>query len=233
MISTIAGSGPAGVNLGSFSGDGGPAIDATLQEPWGIAFDAGGNLYIGDRDNYRVRRVDPSGVITTVAGTGRSFYNADDGLPTETNVAPLGIAIDPQGRLLIADPLSNRVRMVDKGSISTIAGTGVHDASGDGRKATAADVVEPGQFAFDLNGDLLIQTGTQIRRINSKGVISTIIGNGEAGVPTDGMRALDAPFPALWGTAVDAFGNIYVADDVTSVYRIDTDGVLHVFAGKQ
>ena len=98
IITTIAGSGPAGVNQGSFSGDGGPATSATLQEPWDVAFDGKGNLFIADRDNHRVRRVDPGGVITTVAGDGTRRFAGDAGAAVSASLAaPLGIVVDTAG----------------------------------------------------------------------------------------------------------------------------------------
>lgn len=233
IITTVAGSGPAGVNMGSFSGDGGPATEATLQEPWGVAFDSAGDLFIGDRDNYRVRRVDPKGVITTVAGTGASLFSGDGGPATEARICPLGVAVDAADNLLIGDRCSNRVRKVDStGAIGTIAGTGEAGFSGDGGPAVSAAVEAPSNFAIDANGALLIQTGFRVRRIDSDGLISTLVGSGETGQPEDGMAALQAPFPDLYGVAADAVGNVYVADGISSVYRIDTKGILTLFAGR-
>lgn len=233
IITTVAGSGPAGVDMGSFSGDGGPASKATLQEPWGVAFDSAGNLYIADRDNYRVRRVDPKGLITTVAGTGRSLFSGDDGPATQAMMCPLDIAVDAADNLLIGDTCNRRVRKVDsKGVIDTIAGTGTAGFSGDGGPAASADVDTPGDLVVDATGALLFETGRRIRRIDTLGVISTLAGIGEYGQPDDGMAAPEAPFPDLYGVAVDAVGNVYVADGIARVYQIDTKGTLTVFAGK-
>ena len=114
IISTVAGSGPAGVNLGSFAGDGGPAIGARLMEPWGVAFDSSGNLFIADRDNDRVRKVDAHGVITTVAGSGKHGFAADGGPAVKASLCgPQGLTFDSQGNLLIADDCNDRVRKVD------------------------------------------------------------------------------------------------------------------------
>jgi hypothetical protein len=221
------------VDQGSFSGDGVPATKAGLQEPWSVAFDRHGNLFIGDRDNYRVRKVDQTGVITTVAGTGLPGFSGDGGPATAAQMCPLGVAIDPAGNVLIGDPCNNRVRKVDgHGVISTIAGTGSAGFAGDGGPATSAVVDSPGHFAFDASGALLVQAGVQVRRIDPHGVITTIAGIGKVGVPDDGMAALQAPFPEVYGLAVDAAGNVYVADGNTSVYRIDGKGILTLFAGK-
>lgn len=234
VISTVAGSGPTGVNMGSFSGDGGPATKAALQEPWSVAFDRQGNLFIGDRDNYRVRKMDPKGIITTVAGNGMSGFSGDGGPAIAAKVCPLGVAIDPADNLLVADPCNNRIRRVDSdGRISTIVGTGTSGSSGDGKPATAATLAEPGHFAFDANGTLFVQEGTRVRRIDSHGIISTVFGNGETGVPDDGTTALEAPLPELYGVAVDGAGDLYLADGNTSVYRVDQGGILTLFAGKR
>jgi sugar lactone lactonase YvrE len=234
VISTVAGSGPTGVNMGSFSGDGGPATKAALQEPWSVAFDRHGNLYIGDRDNYRVRKIDPKGIITTVAGMGTSGFSGDGGPAIAAQMCPLGVTIDPTDNLLIADPCNNRIRRVDShGRISTIIGTGTSGSSGDGKPATAATLAEPGQFAFDANGNLFVQEGTRVRRIDRHGVISTVFGSGKAGVPDEGTNAIQAPLPELYGLAVDADGDLYLADGNTTVYRVDTRGTLTLFAGKR
>ena len=234
VITTVAGTGPTGVNMGSFSGDGGPAIKAALQEPWSLAFDRRGNLYIGDRDNYRVRRIDPKGVITTVAGTGTAGFSGDGGPAIAAKICPLGVAIDSADNLLIADPCNNRVRKVNShGVISTVIGTGASASSGDGKPATAATLAEPGHFAFDARGDLFVQEGTRVRRIDPHGIISTVFGSGKAGVPVDGMSALEAPLPELYGLAIDVSGRLYLADGNTSVYWVDGNGILTLFAGKR
>lgn len=234
IISTVAGTGPTGVNMGSFSGDGGPATKAALQEPWSVAFDRHGNLYIGDRDNYRVRKIGPTGIITTVAGTGTTGFSGDGGPATAAQICPLGVAIDPADNLLIADPCNNRVRKVNShGVISTVIGTGASGSSGDGKPATAAALVEPGHFAFDAAGDLFVQEGTWARRIDSHGIISTVFGSGKSGIPVDGVRALEAPLPELYGLAIDRSGRLYLADGNTSVYQVDTKGILTLFAGKR
>lgn len=231
IITTIAGSGAPGVDAGSFSGDGGPATSATLQEPWGVAFDDSGNLYVGDRDNDRVRRVDPKGMISTVDGTGEAVF-AGDGGAVPVVMCPHGVAVDSSDNLVIADPCNNRIRRVDgHGKITTIAGTGTQGFSGDGGKATKAAIDRPDFPVFDKSGAMFFVSGPRIRRIDAAGVITTIAGNGTFGVPEDGMVALDAPFTELYGLAVDADGNVYAAEGATYVYKIDTKGIITVFAG--
>jgi trimeric autotransporter adhesin len=233
VVSTVAGSGPDGVDEGSFSGDGGPAIHATLKEPWDVAFDTIGNLFISDRDNNRVRRVDPNGTISTVAGTG-GVGTGDDGGPAIASIVcqPLGVAVNASQDLLIADSCSHRVRKVDsRGLITTVVGTGNGGFSGDGGPATSASIEGPNDFAFDASGALLVSTALRIRRIDTAGHISTIAGSGEPGTLEDGIAAVREPFTGLAGMAFDADGNLFVADGNDSVYRIDARGIFTLFAG--
>lgn len=236
IITTVAGSGPAGVNKGSFSGDGNPAIEATLQEPYDVAFDRTGNLFIADRDNNRVRMVDPSGVITTVAGDGKAGFAGDGGPAVSASLShPLGIAVDAAGNLLIADSGNDRVRRIDlDGTISTYLGNGTDASTGDGGPATEAAIEDPHEFAFDADGALLVSTGGRIRRIDAAGVISTIAGSAPtgAGQTADGVLAVQAYFSDVQGLAFDEQGNLFLADDYNSIYRIDTNGILTLFAGR-
>jgi sugar lactone lactonase YvrE len=235
VITTVAGSGPAGVNQGSFSGDGGPAVNATLQEPWDLAFDRDGNFFIADRDNHRVRKVDPNGVITTVAGDGERRFAGDGGPAVGASLsAPLGVAVSSAGDLLIADSGNDRVRKVDlHGMISTYLGTGTKGFSGDGGPATAATIDEPHDFAFDASGALLVSTGDRIRRIDTAGAISTIAGTAGTGPLPDEIPAIRAHFGEIHGLAFDDAGNLFLADGGFSVYRIDTKGMLTLFAGRR
>jgi sugar lactone lactonase YvrE len=238
-ISTVAGSGPTGVNQGSFSGDGGPATSATLREPWGIAFDSKGNLYIADRDNDRVRRVDRDDVITTAAGTGERGYGGDGGPAVKAQLCgPQGLAIDENDNLYIADDCNNRVRRVSAdGRISTAAGNGLAPAGdgsvGDGGPAIDAVLDGVDGLAFGPAGSLYIATnpGLRIRRLAPDGTISTLAGTGAVGTPTDGSSATTTLFPELYGLAFDAAGNLYVADGNVAIYRIDTTGTVTRFAG--
>lgn len=220
IITTVAGSGAIGVNQGSFSGDGGPATMATLQEPYGVTFDKAGNLYISDRDNDRIRKVDTKGIITTIAGNGRTGYTGDGGLGTQTSIDfPLGIITDVKGDVIFADGNNKRIRMVDpKGIITTIAGTGVNAATGDGGPATKAAVADPENLVFDAAGDLYITdtVSNTLRRIDNRGIITTL-----------------ASHLGGNGLTIDAMGNLYVTEgDTNSVYRIDTNGVITLIAGQ-
>ena len=151
VIATIAGTGVAG-----FSGDGGLASRAELNNPAGMAIDAAGNLYIADRLNHRVRRIDPSGIITTVAGTGWKGYSGDGDLATQAQLNdPTGVALDAVGNLYIADRVNHRIRKVGlSGVITTIAGTVLAGFNGDGFLATATQLLYPISVAFDADGNL-------------------------------------------------------------------------------
>lgn len=226
VITTFAGSGPTGLNEGSFSGDGGPATQATLQEPWGVTFDLAGRLYIADRDNVRVRMVGADDNITTVAGG--LYGSAGDGGPaTQAKICPpVGVAINPAGNLVIPDACTSAIRIVDAaGIITTIAETDSRDSP--------PDTGSEGNVVFDAAGSMFVQAGPRIFQIDSSGVAAAVVGNGSLGVPTDGSAAVDAPLPVeIWGLAFDAAGNLYVADGATSMWRIDVHGLITRFAGK-
>src|SRR3954447_14306787 len=154
IITTVAGSGIAG-----FAGDGGPATNAQLNHPTGVVVDAGGAILIADQHNYRVRRVDPGGTITTVAGTGLAGYGGGDGGPAtraDLNL-PTTLALDAGGGILIAEMAGRRVRRVDPdGTISTVAGDGAAGYDGDDQPATKASLTTPTGLAVTRAGDVLI-----------------------------------------------------------------------------
>ena len=179
MISTIAGNGTAG-----FAGDGGPAPLAALNTPVGVAVDAGGNLYIADTGNARIRRVDAlSGVITTVAGNGAHGFTPDGAPALSAALSPpLDVSVDPAGNLLVYEAASGRIRRVDAvtGILTTFAGNGATTFTGDGVPATSAAI---GQYlsnvAFDSAGNAFFADGTgRIRRVDTTGNIVTVAGNG-------------------------------------------------------
>jgi hypothetical protein len=177
IITTVAGSGIAG-----FAGDGGPATDAQLNHPTGVVVDAAGGILIADQHNYRVRRVDPSGTITTVAGTGSSGYGlGDGGLAVDVGLnLPTTLALDAKGGILIAEMGERRIRRIDPdGTISTIAGDSGSGYDGDNKLATQASLTKPTGLAVAPTGDVLIadQGDQRIRRVDPSGLIHTIAGN--------------------------------------------------------
>jgi trimeric autotransporter adhesin len=214
IISTVAGTGSSG-----YSGDGGLATSAALRSPYGVAIDASGNIYITDAGNNRIRMVTKStGIISTVAGTGSYGYSGDGGLATSADLFyPHGVAIDASGNLYIADTYNNRVRMVTKstGIISTVAGTVSSGYSGDGGLATSADLFYPDGVAIDASGNIYIADAgnNRIRMVTlSTGIISTVAGTGSYGYSGDGGLATSAALKKPLCVAIDASGNIYIAD---------------------
>ncbi len=231
IITTFAGSGEAG-----FSGDGGPATAARLSYPTGMAADAAGNLYVADTFNHRVRRIDPAGMITTIAGTGEAGFSGDGGPATAARfAAPTGVAADAAGNLYVADFFNHRVRRIaPDGSISTIAGTGQSGFAGDGGPATAARLNLPYALALDSTGNVYVadRDNHRVRRIGPNGIITTFAGSGEAGFSGDGGPAAAARLNAPQGVAVDAAGNLYVADFLNHrVRRIAPEGSISTIAG--
>jgi trimeric autotransporter adhesin len=219
VITTVAGNGKSG-----FSGDGGLAISAQLDRPDGVAVDAAGNLYITDMGNARIRKVSPAGVITTVAGGDWVLGSTigDGGPATSARLwRPVGIAVDSAGNLYIADTQHNRIRKVTPaGIITTVAGNGGGNYSGNGRKATKVGLSFPAGVAVDAADNLYITArfNDSVRKVTPEGLITTIAGNGERGYGGDGGKAVSAQLYDPMGVAVDSSGNIYIAD--TGNHRI-------------
>jgi sugar lactone lactonase YvrE len=217
VITTVAGTGPTGSEAGSFSGDGGPAVNANLRFPSSVAVDASGNLYIADGGNHRIRRVDSvTGIITTAAGSGSFGFSGDGGPATDAQLAPSDIAVDASGNLFIADANNNRIRRVDgaTGVITTVAGTGTAGHSGDGGPATSASLFSPRGVAVDAAGNLFFAVASnRIRRVDAAtGIITTVAGSGASGFSGDGGPAISASLFGPAGVAVDAAGNLFIAD---------------------
>jgi sugar lactone lactonase YvrE len=210
IMSTVAGTAaPRGV------GDGGPATQAALACPSGLAV-AGGSLYIADAGADRVRRVDSSGTITTVAGDGSAGFGGDGGSATAAKLsAPSGVALDGAGNLYIADTANHRVRKVDgAGKISTVAGNGAIGVGSDGVPATKAPVTSPTGVAVDPAGKLIIaESGfARIRKVDGSGIISTIAGDGIPGFSGDGGPATSATVNEPTQLVYDPAGNLFFSD---------------------
>ena len=229
-ITTIAGYG-----VGAYGGDGGTATAAAIDLPMGVAVDSAGNVYIADTGNNRVREVSAtSGIITTIAGDGTAGYSGEGTATAVELNQPIGLAFDAAGNLYIADQGNNRVRKVTGTTISTVAGTGVSGLSGDGAAATAAEISAPQGLACDSAGDLFIADGAnnRVRRISATGAITTYAGTGATVVSGDGGSATAAGVPSPYGLAVDARGDVFVADEINNVVReITFDGVITTVAG--
>jgi len=231
VIRTFAGNGSVGSG-----GDGGPATAASLNEPQGVAVDAAGNVYIADTQNHRVRRVTPAGIITTVAGSGVDGYGGDSGAAMAARLSsPLGLATDGAGNLYIADSGNNRVRKVAAGTgvMTTVAGRG-YGYGGDNGPATEALLRSPAAVALDAAGNLYIADAGNfiIRQVSPAGVIKTIAGVGQQGDGGDGGPAAAARLGTVGGLAVDAAGNLFVADSSNRrIRRITPAGVITIVAG--
>jgi uncharacterized protein (TIGR03437 family) len=220
VITTVAGTGVAG-----FGGDGGAPTSAQLNAPAGIALDGAGNLYIADSGNNRIRKIS-SGVISTLAGNGTSGYNGDNVSATSAELAgPLSVASDANGNVYVGDSGNYRVRKISNGVIVSVAGTGTSGFSGDGGAAAAAQLGAFPAVAVDSGGNLYIADfgNTRIRKV-ANGLITTIAGNGTSGFSGDGGAATSAQFASPAGIAVDANGQIYVADQGNNRIRLLTPG---------
>jgi sugar lactone lactonase YvrE len=232
-ITTVAGSGIAG-----FAGDGGPATDAQLNHPTGVIVDADGSLLIADQHNYRVRRVDSSGTITTVAGSGIPGFGQGDGGPAlqATLNLPTTLALDANGGILIAEMGERRIRRVDPdGTISTIAGDGGSGYDGDNKPATGASLTKPTGLAVTTAGDVLIadQGDQRVRRVDTSGTIHTIAGTGVLASTGDGGPATAANLEYPTSLLVDRSRRVLITQGGShpDVRAIERDGTINTVAG--
>lgn len=228
VISTFAGNGIPG-----FAGDGGPATNASLSAPCGVALDAFGNLLIADQGNFRVRRVDGNGHITTVAGKGAPAFSGDGGAATNAGINPFALAADASGNLFIADSSNFRIRKVDtNGIITTAAGNGSFAYPGDGGAATNAGILNPQGVAVDPLGNLFIGFNGRVARVDTSGNIHTVAGNGTSGYSGDGGPATNAAFLGPYGLALDPAGNVFVSDlGDACVRKVGTNGIVTTIVG--
>lgn len=241
IISTFAGGKTAG-----YSGDGGPATSAELWTPSGITVDGLGNVYIADHGNQDIRKVNTSGIISTFAGNGygtgnRGGYSGDEGPADSAELSlPYGLATDDTGNIYIADFGNQRIRKVNTfGIITSIAGNGFATYSGDGGPATAASLAAPWDVTLDKSGNFYIADygNDRIRKIDTKGIITTIAGNGfgapgDGGYSGDGGPAIEAELYNPTSVVVDASGNIYFADaDNNRLRMVNSAGTISTIAG--
>ncbi|VTR99632.1 NHL repeat-containing protein [Tuwongella immobilis] len=235
IIQTVAGNGKR-----SYSGDGGPATAAGLNQPYEVAWDRDGHLYFVEIGNHVVRRVDAkTGIISTVAGTGKAGYSGDDGLAVRAQLnQPHSLAFDPMGNLLVCDILNHRIRKIDlkSGTISTFSGTGEKKTAPDGSPIHGSPLHGPRALAFAPDGTLwlALREGNAVLRLDAKtGTITRVAGTGKSGFTGNGGPALKATLSGPKGVALDASGNIYLADTEShSVRMIDIrTGTLELIVG--
>jgi sugar lactone lactonase YvrE len=232
-IATIAGLGIPGHN-----GDGIPAKDAMLGAPESLAIDSEGDLYIGERGTFRVRRIDmETGLISTYAGSGERGFEGDGGLATDARISnPFGLAFDDADNLFIADTENHKVRMVDRksGRITTIAGTGEKGFDDGSGVAFDAKLNRPHVCVIGPDGVLLIgdSFNQRLRRVDPSGAIETSGGTGEIGGPAVGKKATESPFIFFGALVYDGEGNLLVTSLDNRIVRIDgATGVISHVAG--
>ncbi|MDQ6616563.1 MAG: right-handed parallel beta-helix repeat-containing protein [Actinomycetota bacterium] len=226
-ITTVAGGG---------LGDGGPATSAALRAPVSVAVDAAGNVFIADLNSSTVRKVAPSGIITTVAGTGTQTFAGDGGPAVKASFSsPSAVAVDGAGRLYIADQVDGRIRRVAvNGIVTTIAGNGGSNPGPDGELATAAGLSSPVALTFDPSGNLIeAEGGGLVRKIDTHGIITTVAGGGS---PADGLGdhgpATAAALNNPYGVAVDGHHNLWISDQGNQrIRKVDANGIITTAAG--
>lgn len=226
----------AGTAMPGYSGDGGLAVNAQLNYPTHLAIDRFNNLLVADAVNYRIRRISAKGIITTIAGNGQSYFGGfAEGVPAVSNAVGRisALATDKSGNIFVTDDVAGIVgKISSNGLISIIAGGG-SDVSGDGI-ATNAKFLYPQGLAVDGDGNVLVSDNGEnlVRRIDSKGFITTIAGTGKSGLSGDGGPSLAAQFAGPGDISVDGSGNIYIADRGNYIVRkISVDGTISTIAG--
>jgi len=218
-------------------GDGGPALEATISCPTGVAVGPDGSLYIADSYENRIRRVGPDSIITTIAGTGEEGFSGDGGPATQAQLSlPTQVIVGPDGCVYISNDGNKRIRKITPdGYISTIAGTGEAGYSGDGGTATLAKInIENAGMAIGPDGSLYFADthNGRIRRVRPDGIITTVAGNGDFASYGDGGPAIDAAIEQPKGIAVTRDGTLYIADYWYSVIRkVDPSGIITTISG--
>ena len=212
IVSRVAGDGVAG-----FAGDGGPAADSRLNAPTGLACDAGGNLYIADAGNLRIRKVTPAGTISSLAVT--------------TAVGLNGLAIDAAGGIYYTEGTTIVRRLDPDGTIRTVAGNDTHGFSGDGGPAAEAQLWYPWGLAIDGTGNLYIADSSnfRVRKVTPGGIITTVAGGGTV-LYANGVPATTAALGSVYGVAVDPAGNLFLADGQRLVRKVTSDGIISIAA---
>lgn len=230
LITNVAGQGTSG-----FGGDGGPATSAFLNEPSGVAVDNAGNIYIADYGNCRIRKVNTSGIISTIAGSGQVGFGGDGGSALLAKFWwPTAVAVDGSGNVYVADWANSRIRVIyPSGIINTFAGNGSITFSGDGGPANVAGLHYPQDVCTDAAGNVYIADyyNKRVRKVNTSGIITTIAGNPSVFTYTNGAPALSVGIPDVVAINVDNFGNLYIVSDASVIYKVNTAGNIFNFVG--
>ena len=229
-IITIAGTGVAG-----FSGDNGLAISATLNNPTALALDSNGNLYIGDTDNHRIRKISGT-AISTVAGSGEQVFSGDGAAATAAGLdSPSGVAVDAASNIYIGDTRNQRIRVVKpSGIISTLAGNGSKAYAGDGGTTSGASLARPRGLSVDAQGNIYFadSDNNTIRLIANTGTITTVAGNGSQGFSGDGGAATSATLDTPRAPVVQAAGAFALSDTNNNLIReVGLNGIINTITG--
>ncbi|MCE3226644.1 MAG: S-layer protein [Bacteroidetes bacterium] len=234
IISTFAGGGIS-------TGDGIPATSASLGWIYDVEIDAAGNIYFPEGQDNKIRKINTSGIITTIAGNGNFGFSGDGGPAINAEInKPHAIDIDPSGNIFISDTYNHRVRKINtSGIITTFAGIGTAGTSGDGGLAINAETGYPMGVAFDGAGNIYIADhgysgitpGSRIRKVTSSGNITTIVGGGTVS-PVEGMAATTPSLGAIHGMAFDVYGNLYFCDYAAmKIRKVNSSGIMTTVAG--
>jgi hypothetical protein len=231
LITNVAGKRTAG-----FSGDGGPAINADMDNPTAVYADNTGHIYISDWGNSRLRIINSAGIISTLAGNGIYGFSGDGGPATAAEInGPMGIYADNFGNVYFADIGNQRIRKINvNGIITTVAGNGVLGFSGDGGPATSAEFDDPAGICEDIWGSIYVadEFNNRVRKISPNGIISTIAGGAGRGYLGDGGPATQAELYYPSGVATDSAGDVFIADESNNCIRkVNTQGMLFTIAG--
>ncbi len=231
-IMTVAGTGTAG-----FTGDGISALEAALNLPGGVGLDSSGRVVIADTGNSRLRVVEPTGLIRTLAGTGKFGYNGEGVAADEANlIGPWSVVGGPAGEVVFSEPGGNRVRRIGRdGKVYTVAGTGALGSTGDGGLATKARLASPQGVALDAEGGILIADtlSSRIRRVGTDGIINAVAGTGALGFSGDGGQATAASLVLPEGVAIVHDGGFVVFDSYNDrVRRVDAANIINTIAGR-
>jgi hypothetical protein len=231
IITTVAGS-----VVNTYTGDGGQATDAGLYNPLGVAVDASGNIYISDTKHHCIRKVDVAGVISTITGNGIAGYSGDNGPAVDAQIdLPSKVAVDASGTIYFVDNANYRLRKIStSGIITTIAGNGTNNNSGDGGLAVDAEINACAGLAIDNVGNIYFgDLGKHtIRKINTAGIITTVVGNGLSGYMGDGGPATAARLNEPFGIDIDNAGNLYIAEYVNNCIRkVSASGIISTLTG--